>query len=383
MVHLVHSFGYGGIRTLLADCIDRLPRERYRHAVICLTPSTDYRGCLSRTDTLFFDLHKPPGNDVATHYRLWRLLRDLRPSIVHTYNVGTVEYSVTAMLAGVPVRIHAEHGRDSVEIDGRHARYNLLRRLLVPVIDAYVPVSTDLSNWLQNKIGIPERKINMVMNGVDAMHYTPRETRGAHSGPLWIGTVGRADRIKNHAGLLDSFQLLIEQFPPPEYDLRLAVIGDGPLLGSLLDLVAAKGLNDRVWLPGARGDVAEIMKGFSIFVLPSLSEATPVVVLEAMATGLPVVATSVGGVPDLVIDMETGLLVSPSDPIAFADAVATYVRDPEMRGRHGSAGRARIEAHYSVDGMVAGYDKLYAQLLLRKTKHGIGTESISSSIKRG
>jgi sugar transferase (PEP-CTERM/EpsH1 system associated) len=369
VVHLVYSFGCGGLQTLLAECINRLPAEKYRHAVICLTERTNYGEIVNRPDTLFYELEKPPGNNVFTHLKLWRLLRQLRPSIMHTYNVGTIEYSATALLAGVPLRIHAEHGRDSVEIDGKHSRYNLLRRLLIPVIDAYVPVSADLSDWLQQTIGVPAQKITMVTNGVDTVRYAPPQPHPkCVTAPFWIGTVGRADRIKNHVGLLEVFQLMLERFPAPHFDLRLAIVGDGPTLGMLRDLVASRGLAEKVWLPGTRTDIADVIRGFSIFVLPSLSEATPVVILEAMATGLPVVATAVGGVPQLVLDNETGFIVDLADPVAFADALSIYIGDPEMRQRHGEAGRKHIETSYSVDAMVAGYDALYAHYLFRKRK---------------
>lgn len=375
VAHLVYSFGCGGLQTLLAECINRIPAQRYRHAVICLTPSRGEAERIERADVAFYDLHKPPGKSPATHLALWRLLRRLRPAILHTYNVGAIEYNATALLAGVPVRIHAEHGRDSVEIDGRHRRYNLLRRLLVPAIDAYVPVSNDLAGWLRHTIGIPESRIAMVANGVDTARYAPAPAAAvAPPRPVWIGTVGRADRIKNHAGLLEIFALLLERFPPPRFDLRLAIVGDGPLLETLRKRVAAAGWSERVWLPGARGDVAAILRGWSVFVLPSLSEATPVVILEAMASGLPVVASRVGGVPQLVLEGRTGFLADPSEPQAFADAIAAYVDDAGLRAAHGAAGRAHVQAGHSVDAMVAGYDALYTRHLARKGRRRLAPE---------
>lgn len=370
VAHLVYSFGCGGLQTLLAECINRLPSTKYRHIVICLTERVSDDTIVSRTDVAFFELKKSPGNDFSTHLKLWQLLRHLRPSILHTYNVGTIEYSATAFLAGVPVRVHAEHGLDSVEIDGKHRTYNLLRRLLTPIIDVYVPVSADLVHWLHHTVGVPARKINMVTNGVDMERYMPAMPASVVPlSPLWIGTVGRVDRIKNHMDLLDIFQLLLERFPEPQFDLRLAIVGDGPMLGILRDSVASRGLESKVWLPGALTGIADVIRNFSIFVLPSLSEATPVVILEAMATGLPVVATRVGGVPQVVSDNETGFLVDPVDTPAFADAISKYVRNPEMRWRHGAAGRVRILAGFSVEAMVAGYDSLYSNYLARKRKH--------------
>jgi sugar transferase (PEP-CTERM/EpsH1 system associated) len=360
VVHLIYRFECGGLQTLLAECINRMPPEHCRHAVICLTGYTDYAEKISRPGVEFHALDKPAGHGLSTHLKLWKLLRRLRPSVIHTYNIGTIEYSVTALLAGVPVRIHAEHGRDSVEMDGNHSKYNLMRRLLIPVINAYVPVSADLGDWLRRTIGVPEQKIVMVPNGVDTVRYAPPEPGQIQvKEQLWIGTVGRIDRIKNHVALLDAFPLLLDRFPAPQFDLRLAVIGEGPLLQTLRNQVASEAWADRVWLPGARADVADIMRSFTVFVLPSLSEATPVTILEAMATALPVVASRVGGVPQLVLDQQTGLLVNPSDTEALADALSTYIRDPQLRAQHGTAGRAHVLAHYSIDEMVAGYDSLY------------------------
>lgn len=360
VVHLVHRFECGGLQTLLAECINRMPPQHYRHAVICLTGYTDYSQKISRPGVEMHALEKPPGNGLLTHLKLWKLLRRLRPTVVHTYNIGTIEYSVTALLAGVPRRIHAEHGRDSVEMDGSHSKYNLIRRMLIPFINAYVPVSADLGDWLRRTIGVPDRKIVMVRNGVDTVRYAPQDpSPGPLPHRICIGTVGRIEGIKNHTGLLDAFRLLLARFPAPQFDLRLAIVGDGPLLQTLRDQVARESWAHQVWLPGTRADIADIMRSFTVFVLPSLSEATPVTILEAMATGLPVVASRVGGVPQLVLHRQTGLLVNPSDPQALAEALSIYIRAPQLRAQHGAAGRKHVVAHYSIDGMVAGYDSLY------------------------
>jgi sugar transferase (PEP-CTERM/EpsH1 system associated) len=362
VVHVLYRFEVGGLQTLLAQCINRMPAQHYRHAVICLAGHTDYANLVHRPDVQFHTLDKQPGQSLSSHHALWTLLRRLRPAVLHTYNISTIEYCLTAWLAGVPLRIHAEHGRDSIEMSGRHRKYNTLRRLLVPFVDAFVPVSADLGAWLRHTVGVPQHKIRMIVNGVDTTHFTPGPEREPGAPPMiWIGTVGRIDRIKNHDGLLDAFGLLLAAFPMQQADLRLAIVGDGPLLTALRARVAREAWCHQVWLPGARADVAQIMRGFSVFVLPSLSEGTPVTILEAMATGLPVVASRVGGVPQLVNDGQTGLLSDPADPHSLAGAIGAYIADPALAGRHGAAGRAHVNAHCCVDTMVTQYDILYGR----------------------
>jgi glycosyltransferase involved in cell wall biosynthesis len=134
--------------------------------------------------------------------------------------------------------------------------------------------------------------------------------------------------------------------------------------------VHAAGLDDAVWLPGSRTDIAELMSGFDVFALPSIAEGTPVTILEAMACGLPVVASRVGGIPEVVEHQATGLLVPPSDATALADALAMYLQDPQLAARHGAAGRLRVERSNSVAAMVAGYARLYDTLRASKTKLG-------------
>ena len=362
VVHVLYRFEVGGLQTLLAQCINRMPAQHYRHAVVCLAGHTDYANLVHRPDVQFHTLDKQPGQSLSSHRALWTLLRRLRPAVLHTYNISTIEYCLTAWMAGVPLRIHAEHGRDSIEMSGRHRKYNTLRRLLVPFIDRFVPVSADLGAWLRHTVGVPQHKIRLIANGVDTTHFTPGPEREPGAPPtIWIGTVGRIDRIKHHDGLLDAFALLLAAFPLQQANLRLAIVGDGPLLPALRERVAREAWGHQVWLPGARADVAQIMRGYSVFVLPSLSEGTPVTILEAMATGLPVVASRVGGVPQLVIDGQTGLLSDPADPHSLAGAIGAYIADPALAGRHGAAGRARVEAHFCVDTMVTQYDTLYGR----------------------
>lgn len=377
VVHLVYALDFGGLETLLVHCINHMPVDKYRHAVICITKYTEFAKKITRSGVEVIALNKRPGLDFGVHLTFWRLLRRLRPTILHTYNLAAIEYTFAAMLAGVPIRIHAEHGRDAGDPEGKNKKHNMLRRLLTPLIDCYVPVSGELQRWLKTAIGVPDAKNLLINNGVDTRSFSPRSKQALpvqfdflHGDEFVIGTVGRVQDVKNHQGLIDAFIQLRQLAPPLAPPLRLVIVGDGPLLPAIRKRVESEGLVDSVWLPGARSDIAELMQRFSVFALSSVAEGTPVTILEAMSTGLPIVATRVGGVPEVVIDDVTGKLVPPSDPIAFARALAAYCLQPQLASGHGVAGRERVEQRYSLSAMVSAYTGLYDVLCQRKLKIG-------------
>ena len=366
VVHLIYRFDFGGLETLVAECINRMPAQQYRHAVVCLTGYTEFSRKISRPDVEIIALDKPPGLGLATHFKLWKLLRRLKPAVLHSYNLAAVEYACTAALAGVPVRVHAEHGRDASDPHGLNRKHNLLRRGVTPFIDRYVPVSDDLQRWLRQVVGVPDAKTLMIANGVDTERFRPSQ-RASQRDEFVIGTVGRIQDVKNQSGLIDAFILLRAMLPGHRDRLRLSIVGDGPLLGMITEKVRAAGLQDVVRLPGSRTDIAELLSGFDVFALPSIAEGTPVTILEAMACGLPVVASRVGGIPEVVEQHATGLLVPPSDASSLAEALAVYVQDPQLAERHGAAGRVRVERSNSIAAMVAGYAGLYDTLRASKT----------------
>lgn len=369
VVHLVYSLDVGGLETLLVDCINRMPPDRYRHAVVCLTRYSDFARRITQPGVELFALDKPPGLGLGTHLTFWKLMRRLRPAILHTYNLAAMEYNFTAACAGVPVRIHAEHGRDAADPHGLNPKHNFLRRRLAPFIDRYIPVSDDLQRWLGEVVRIPTAKNLLIKNGVDTERFQPRPA-AATAAPwrdddIVIGAVARVQDVKNHRSLVEAFALLRARLPAQRDRLRLSIVGDGPLYGRIKDQVAQAGLQDVVWLPGARADVADLLHGFDIFALPSLAEGTPVSLLEAMACALPVVASRVGGIPEVVTDGVDGSLVA-VEVEALAAALARYIQDPALAARHGAAARARVEEKYSMAAMLAAYTGLYDSLLARK-----------------
>jgi sugar transferase (PEP-CTERM/EpsH1 system associated) len=371
VVHLTYSLDVGGLETLLVDCINRMPPERYRHAVVCLTRYTDFAQRITQPGVELYALDKPPGLGLGTHLKFWKLMRKLRPAILHTYNLSALEYNFSGALAGIPVRIHAEHGRDASDPHGLNPKHNFLRRRIAPFVDRFIPVSEDLRHWLADTVRIPAAKTLFIKNGVDTDRFAAPTAPGAGASPwgpddIVIGTVARIQDVKNHRDLVTAFARLRDQLPEQRDRLRLSIVGDGPLMVAVREQVAGLGLEEVVWLPGARADVAALLHGFSLFVLPSLAEGTPVSMLEAMASGLPVVASNVGGIPEVVTDGCEGSLVAPRDVDALAAALAGYVRDPALRRRHGEAARTRIEQSFSMRAMLVEYGRLYDGLCRQK-----------------
>lgn len=373
IAHVVHRFDVGGLENGVVNLVNHLPAEAFRHAIVALTDVADFRSRIRRDDVQLFALHKGPGHAVRLYPRLFQLFRDLAPAIVHTRNLAALEAAVPAWLAGVPVRIHGEHGRDVGDLDGSNRKYQGIRRLYRPVVNHYVAVSQNLADYLRERIGVAPGRITQIYNGVDTVRFAPPpDTRPAIAGcpfaasDLWlVGTVGRMQEVKDQVTLARAFVRAVRSHPSGKR-LRLVMVGDGPLRSLVESDLAKAGLRDKAWLPGERSDVPDILRGLDCFVLPSLAEGVSNTILEAMASGLPLVATRVGGNPELVEDGITGRLVPSADCGAMASAIIGYFDDPMTARRHGRAARQAAVQRFSLDRMIRDYLSLYDRLLHRR-----------------
>lgn len=371
IVHIIHRLDIGGLENGLVNLINRMPPERYRHAIVCMKDYTDFSRRIQRDDVTLHALHKREGNDLAIHGRLWRLLRQLRPAIAHTRNMATLEMQTTAALAGVRCRVHGEHGWDIGDLDGSRAKNRWLRRLFRPFVSQYIVLSRHQRDYLAERIGVPATRINHICNGVDTQRFHPAQRAQATAlppgfappGTLVIGTVMRMQPVKAPGILIDSFLGLLDQEPAARERLRLVMIGDGPLLPELRERIAAAGAMDLAWLPGARDDIPDLLRALDVFVLPSLAEGICNTILEAMASGLPVVATRVGGNPDLVVAGETGQLIAAASTEELTEALRQYLREPSLIRFQGDGARTRAEQEFSLDTMVERYLSVYDRLL--------------------
>src|SRR5262249_11407298 len=250
-------------------------------------------------------------------------------------------------LAGVPFRIHGEHGWDVSDLHGAKWKPALLRRLHSPFVNRYVTVSNHIRRYLADEVGIAESRITQICNGVDTDRFMPPTNRThdalpknfADSDTVVIGTVGRIQKIKAQETLIRAFALLRQIDPMVAQRSRLAIIGNGPLFEELRELVQSLGIAPYTWLPGAVTNVPEIMRSLDVFVLPSLLEGISNTILEAMAAGLPVVATAVGGNVELVEEGRTGYFFQPLDVQYLTQLLIQYLADPVLRCEHASNAR--------------------------------------------
>lgn len=367
--HIIYRLQVGGLENGLVNLVNNLPAERWRHAIICISEATEFRNRIQRPDVAIYELKKRPGKDVGAYHRMWRLLRQLRPQIVHTRNLPAIDMIVPAYFAGVPRFIHSEHGFTLMEIDGKNQKYNRLRRFSRLIVDQYVALSRDLYTWLRDEIRVPEARLTTIYNGVDTERFAPAAPDRsmfppdfAPPGAIVIGTLGRLEPVKNQLALIDAFARIVAQRPALRETLRLAIIGDGEQRGDAEAAIAAAGLEELVWLPGFRNDTAALYRALDIFALPSLREGISNTLLEAMASGRAVIATRVGGNPEIVPEGIAGQLVAP-DPDALAAAILAYVDDPNLMRAHGEGGRAHVLKNFSLDAMMRNYDRVYGSLL--------------------
>lgn len=367
VVHVVYSFSVGGLENIIVQLINRLPVDRFEHVLLSLTTFGDFAQRIVQPGVKLIALNKAPGHAVPLYPKIWRLFRQLKPDVVHTCNLAALEAVPIAWAAGVPWRVHAEHGWDSQDPQGHNLKYQRLRRLYQPFVSHYVSVSQDLDNYLAKSIGVPAQRRSLIANGVDTGVFAPTAYPQAPEGcPFlpgqhWLlGTVGRLQTVKNQPFLAQAFVRLLAMHPQAAARARLVIVGDGPLRHEVESILANAGVQHLAWLPGARQDVAAILQCMDCFVLPSLTEGTSCTLQEAMATGLPTVATAVGGTPDLVEVGGTGQLVQPGDVDGMAQALWAYMADPALALQQGGLARQHALQRFALAGMVSRYDRLFS-----------------------
>ena len=366
IMHIIPSLdSSGGMENILVKGLLHSDAQKYRHTVCCVIEEGGLANRLRKAGIDVFVSSKRNRWDLSYPFRLASMLRKYQVDVVHTYSGVYRDGCLAARLARVPVNVHSDHGR--FYPNQRRARWT--HRFMTGFRDEVVCVSEDLRAFLIQDVGIPAEKVSVIYNGVEANAHRAlsspdvlKRNLGLAEDCLTVGIVGRLVPVKNHRVLLEAIPSVLAAVPK----VRLLVVGDGPLRQDLEALAEDLKISDRVLFLGHRSDVPELLCIMDVVALSSLHEGNSIALLEAMEAGRPVVATAVGGNPELVVDGVTGLLVPPGEPEPLARAIVELLKDGPRRRAMGIAGRARVEKHFSIDAMVRSYESLYESLLRRK-----------------
>jgi glycosyltransferase involved in cell wall biosynthesis len=364
LAYVVNSLDPGGTEKLVVE-MSLAFADEYEVSVVCLDRPGTWAGELRARGIPVQCLWRQPGLDPAMPLQLARYFRDKGVRIVHAHQCTAWFYgALSRLLHPVPRLLFEEHGRFFPEVENR--KRALVNRWLVrKLTHNCVAVSEDIRERLQRYEGLDADEIQVIYNGVKPEPaLTPDECAAARNqfgiGPdnFLVGTVGRFDPIKNLPLLVDSLALAGREQP----GLRGLLVGDGPVAGEIRAHIAVSGQGERVVLPGFRDDARRLVQCMDLFVLSSFSEGTSMALLEAMAAGVPVAVTAVGGNPEIVLDGETGWIV-PSDSVEkLTAAILDAARDGVKRGRMGTAGRERFKARFAFDRMIEAYRRCYREL---------------------
>lgn len=354
VVHVSLTLKTGGLERLLIDFARLHERQRVELEFVAISEvgwiadEIRRRGC---------PVHQlKPGGRWSRMHQLQRLFAERQIDVVHTHNTYPHLYATpAARWAGVPVVVQTRHGQRM----GHGWKSSLQYRLATAFADRVIAVSDDAARLSVTADKLKQSKVARIWNGIDLNDYP---YRGPVDKPIAIA-VGRLAPEKDLRTLISAMALAAPRVP----DLELWIVGGGTEGEALAQQVAHLGLGDRVRLLGERQDVAALLGQAAMYVSSSLSEGLSLTLLEAMAAGLPVVATRVGGTPEVVVEGTTGLLVEPARPDQLAAALVELCRRRHDWRAMGRSGRDRVEAHFNATRMVDDYTQLYEQLYTAKT----------------
>jgi sugar transferase (PEP-CTERM/EpsH1 system associated) len=368
---VVPKLNGGGAAQCVIDLTNGLVQAGAEPTVLCLEQMGYLADRICSPDVKVIGPLKRMGNDPLAPFRLARLFHEHHFDLVHGHNWGAlVDTVLAAKLARIRAVVHTQHGLDYGFSDAPdHLRSRLrtaTKTFACRGVSRIATVSREVARMVTGEWRVPDDKVAVVHNGVrlparadgpQARARGRREFEIAETDVL-VGTVGIFRPVKDLHTLLEAMALVVRARPRA----RLVMMGEGPQKGELRTAIERLGLASVVRLPGWRRDATELLPALDLFVLSSLSEGISLALLDAMAAGVPVVATRVGGNVE-IIEPESGVLVPPRSPRELADAMLALIADPARRRALGAGGRERVEAEFSLKQMVGNYEALYAGLV--------------------
>lgn len=366
VLHFITELSIGGAQVALFRLLKHLDKERFSQSVVCLYNGDGAIAAQIRTLGIpVTDLNMSNKLRLDAFWRFYRLLQEQQPLILHTWMFhANIPGRVLGRIAGIPVII------SSIRTMGQEGIFrHRSDRFTAALSDRIVCVSENVAKYAEQTIHLPPEKLVVVPNGVDPNDYrslpSKAEARNLSQLPdsaLIIGAIGRMHRVKGLSILLRAFAQLAEL----HRTVHLLFVGEGPDRQLLIDQAQDFGLNSKVTFLAFQKDIPKLLPALDLFVSASLHEGMPNAILEAMAAGLPVVATDVGGTPEVVQDGQTGFLVPPGEYEALAISICKLLEDPDLRCRMGKEGKERVAKNFSIEQMTQQFEQLYEQLLVEK-----------------
>ncbi|MGH9853830.1 MAG: glycosyltransferase, partial [Blastocatellia bacterium] len=322
ILHVLDSLGVGGMERVVMDVVNGLDQSRFDQIVCCVSRKGEAAWRL-RDDAECVDLGKGDGADHLMPLKIARVIRREAPDIIHTQSWSGVDAAIAKLMTGGAKLVHSEHGRNYPHLGSEPLKRKIARRCLYRFSDAVFAISNEARDYYCRETGFPRDRMRVVPNGIDVRRIDDadrsgaREELGIGADDFVIGAVARLDATKDTITLARAFaRLYLAQAQAqarsslePESRLRLLIVGDGDQGTAIERFVSEQGLDGEVIFAGVRHDVPRLLGAMNLFALSSLSEGMPITVLEAMAARLPVVATRVGSLPELVEEGVTGFLV--------------------------------------------------------------------------
>ncbi|MCR4439436.1 MAG: glycosyltransferase [bacterium] len=361
LLHVVHGLGRAGGERKLWELLSRLDRERYEIAICAVGKSGLMEQEFRSLGHLLYIFPRRCRYDLTLPFAVARLVRTFRPDLVQTtLFFADIIGAMASCLARPKALVSWE-----VITHPLNLRRELMYWALRNRFDMVVTVSDSIQKFVVDKRHQNPRAITTIHYGVDLRNYAPRPKTGSLAreigapGATIFGTVAHFRKQKGHLYLVEAVQQVVAEYP----EAHFVLVGVGREEPRVRERVAQLGLERHVHFLGLREDVHELLNEFDVFVLPSLWEGFPNVILEAMACAKPVVATAVEGTVELVVHGQTGLLAAPADAQSLASALLNMLADRELMARSGQAGRRRVEEHFTVEHQVAAFERLYDALI--------------------
>jgi len=361
VLQLVEGMSWGGAETKLLELINSMDRDRFSTTVCSLGMGNKIEGHFDALDIPFVNFERRRRIDPKLILDVAKIIREHQIDIVMT----TLFYAdVVGALASAISPNKAVFSWETISAPEwllwhRLYAYRFAMRYCTKVIS----VSQATAKWLVEKRGVPEDKVMVIPYGVNLKEFkydrndSLRHELGIDNETKVVGVVARLHPQKGHCYLIEAAQKIVKSHPK----VKFVFVGDGELREELQTLVKQKGLTEFFQFLGFRKDVKDLLRVFDVFVLPSLYEGLPNVILEAMASGLPVVATAVDGTVELIENDKSGYLVEPRNPAILSEKITTLLQDERIRKNFGKSGRMRVEKDYSLDLQVSSFQNLYTQ----------------------